>query len=222
MPIVFQIACTLFIIAALVYFIKKNSRSSTGASKGQMILAGFQLLLCGWFFSLCLSDVLDISVDFSYIKFVLNVFYAMAFLTISIFTLFNKHRNNDRDLKAVVLAFIVLIGMQCFVFPYGKEIEFLRIIEAIEGAVVFGLLITVLLKLHEDKLCQKCLFIATVLELAVSIENLIVPFSEITDDVQLIDIPLNYAALFMRPVLFASLALAYRVWLDGQKNKATN
>lgn len=60
-------------------------------------------------------------------------------------------------------------------------------------------------------------FFATVLELAVAAENTIVPFSTITDDIQLIDIPLNYAALFMRPVLFASLALIYRVWMDGRK-----
>ena len=165
--------------------------------------------------------VLDINVNFSYIKFVLNVFYGMAFLAISIFTLFTKHRNDDRDIKAVIISFIVLIALQFFVFPYGTENEFLRIFEAIEGAVVFAILIMVMLRLKNEKFCQTGLFIAMVLELAVAIENLIVPFSEIVDDVQLIDIPLNYAALFMRPVLFASLALAYRVWLDGQSRATT-
>lgn len=72
--------------------------------------------------------------------------------------------------------------------------------------------------LADEKFCQRSLFIATILELAVAVENVIVPFSTITDDVQLIDIPLNYAALFMRPVLFATLALIYRVWLDDRKN----
>ena len=43
------------------------------------------------------------------------------------------------------------------------------------------------------------------------------PFSTITDDFQLLDIPLNYAALFMRPVLFATLALIYQVRLDKKK-----
>lgn len=106
-----------------------------------------------------------------------------------------------------------------FCFPYGTENELLRIFEAIEGAVVFGLLIAVIIKLLDEKFCQRSLFIATVLELAVVVENVIVPFSNITDDAQLIDIPLNYMSLFMRPVLLASLALIYRVWMDGRKKE---
>ena len=56
--------------------------------------------------------------------------------------------------------------------------------------------------------------ISFVLELLIAIGNVVVPFSSITDDFQPVDIPLNYAALFMRPVLFASLTLSYRVWLN--------
>lgn len=219
MPVVFQIVCAMLLIAALVVFLMKTRVSGKGASKGQTLLAGFQLLLCGWFFALCLSDVLDIGVNFSYVRLILNVFYGIAFLAVSIYTLFTKYRNNDRDLKAVILSYVLLTGVQCFVFPYGSEIEILRIFEAVEGAVVFGLLIAVLMKLADDKFCQRSLFIAVVLELAVAVENVIVPFSNITDDIQLIDIPLNYASLFMRPVLFASLALVYRVWLDARKKK---
>ena len=51
----------------------------------------------------------------------------------------------------------------------------------------------------------------------VAIENVAVPMSSITDDFQLVDIPLNYASLFMRPVLFASLTLTYSVWRDSKK-----
>lgn len=93
----------------------------------------------------------------------------------------------------------------------------MRIFGALEGAVVYGLLIAILIKLDDEKFCQKSLFAATVLELAVAVENVIVPFATITEDFQTIDIPLNYAALFMRPVLMASLALTYRVWLDRKK-----
>lgn len=219
MSVAFQIVCALLLIAALVFFLIRSRSSGTGASKGQLLLSGFQLLLCGWFFALCMSDILDINVNFSYVRVVLNLFYGIAFLSVSIYTLFMKYRKNDRDLKLVVVSYILLIGLQCFVFPYGTENELLRIFEAIEGAVVFGLLIAVIIKLLDEKFCQRSLFIATVLELAVAVENVIVPFSNITDDAQLIDIPLNYMSLFMRPVLLASLALIYRVWMDGRKKE---
>lgn len=198
-------------------FLNESRSSGTGATKGQLLLAGFQFLLCGWFFALCLSDVLDITVSFSYVRLVLNIFYGIAFLAVSIYTLLMKYRKNVRDLKLVLITYILLIGLQCSVFPYGTENELLRIFEAVEGAVVFGLLIAVLIRISDEKFCQRSLFIATILELAVAAEKTIVPFSTITDDIQLIDIPLNYAALFMRPVLFASLALIYRVWMDGRK-----
>ena len=217
MSVAFQIICALLLIAALVFFLIRSRSSGTGASKGQLLLSGFQLMLCGWFFALCMSDILDINVNFSYVRVVLNFFYGIAFLAVTIYTLFTKYRKNDSDLKLVVVSYIILIGIQCFVFPYGTENELLRIFEAVEGAVVFGLLIAVFIKLLDEKFCQRSLFIATVLELAVAVENVIMPFSNITDDTQLLDIPLNYMSLFMRPVLLASLALIYRVWLDGRK-----
>ena len=217
MAVLFQVVGTILIIVAVIFFIRKNDRSVTGASKAQMFLAGFQIVLCGWFFALCLSDVLDVCVNFSPVRFILNVIYGIAFSAISIYTLFNKYKRDDKYLKTVIGAFILLFGVQCFVFPYETEQEFLRIFEALEGAVVYGLLIAILIKLDDEKFCQKSLFAATVLELAVAVENVIVPFATITEDFQTIDIPLNYAALFMRPVLMASLALTYRVWLDRKK-----
>jgi hypothetical protein len=41
--------------------------------------------------------------------------------------------------------------------------------------------------------------------------------ASITEDIQIIDIPMNYAALYMRPVIAGSLALVYRIWLDLRK-----
>ena len=217
MAVLFQVVGTILIIVAVIFFIRKNDRSVTGASKAQMFLAGFQIVLCGWFFALCLSDVLDVGVNFSPVRFILNVIYGIAFSAISIYTLFNKYKRDGKYLKTVIGAFILLFGVQCFVFPYETEQELLRIFGALEGAVVYGLLIAILIKLDDEKFCQKSLFAATVLELAVAVENVIVPFATITEDFQTIDIPLNYAALFMRPVLMASLALTYRVWLDRKK-----
>ncbi|MBQ7582603.1 MAG: hypothetical protein IJU25_07265 [Lachnospiraceae bacterium] len=213
--VVLQVVCSLLIIAALVVFLKKNPRSKNGASKGQFFLAGFQVVLCGCFFALCLSDVLDIAVNFNHVRVILDLFYAAAFFMLGIYVIFTKHNKNDKDLKAVIISFIALTGMQCFVFPYETEYEALRIFESLEGAIVFGLLIVVLVELHDIKFCRWSLLIATCLELIVAIENTILPFAQITDDFQLIDIPLNYSALYMRPILFASLALTYRVWADG-------
>ncbi len=68
--------------------------------------------------------------------------------------------------------------------------------------------------LEKERFSQNCLLAAVALELIVAVENTIIPFAAVTEDFQLIDIPLNYASLFMRPVLFASLALSYRVWLN--------
>ena len=93
----------------------------------------------------------------------------------------------------------------------------MRIVEAVEGAAVFGLLIALLLKREDAAFSKKALLTAVVLEFFIAVENAIMPFSTITDDFQLLDIPLNYAALFMRPVLFATLALIYQVRLDKKK-----
>jgi hypothetical protein len=51
----------------------------------------------------------------------------------------------------VLWAFIALVAVQCFVFPYGAEHELMRIIEALEGAVVFGLLTALLYQVRFDK-----------------------------------------------------------------------
>ena len=52
------------------------------------------------------------------------------------------------------------------------------------------------------------------LEFAVAILNTVLPMASIAEDIQAIDVPMNYLALYMRPVIFSTLALAYRIWLD--------
>ena len=121
----------------------------------------------------------------------------------------------------MIWSFIALTAVQCFVFPYETENEIVRIIEAVEGAAVFGFLIALLFRLENGAFCRKILLTAVILELFIAVENLLMPFASITEDFQIVDIPLNYAALFMRPVLFASLALLYQVRLD-KKNTANH
>ena len=202
------------IIAAAILYIVKSRKNQTGESALRMVLAVFQILLCGWFFALCISDVLDISVSFSLERLIVNICYAIAFLSITIYTLFNRHKENSWYFKSIICAFILLMAVQCFVFPYGTEDIILRIFEVAEGVVVFGLLISILFKLEDVSFTASSLIIMLVLELIVAVENVLMPFSSITDDIQPVDIPLNYLSLFMRPVLFASLTLAYRFWLD--------
>lgn len=86
MEIVLQVVCVLFVLAACVVFSRQNSRDRTGSSKLQMTLALYQVVLLGWFFALCVSDILDINVNFSYVRFVLNVFYALTFLAVAVYT----------------------------------------------------------------------------------------------------------------------------------------
>ena len=217
MAIALQIICLVFIAAAVVFFIMRQRRAQTKTSAPQTALAVFQVVLCGMFFALCISDVLDFRVNFSYERLAVNIFYCIAFLAIAVYTLFNRFKERAVYLKGVIWADIVLIAVQCFAFPYGTENEFLRVFESIEGAVVFGLLVALLLKLRNVSFGQRSLLAITVLELIVAVENTIVPFASITGDFQAVDIPLNYAALYMRPVIFASLALAYRAWLDRRK-----
>lgn len=69
----------------------------------------------------------------------------------------------------------------------------------------------------EDNLMAVALQIICSLLIIGAIENVAVPMSSITDDFQLVDIPLNYPSLFIRPVLFSSLTLVYSVWRDGKK-----
>lgn len=213
MAIAFQIICAVLIVSAAVYFVHKNKKANVKATKGWNALAVFQIILCGWFFSLCVSDILDVQVSFSLERIAVNVFYLIAFLAIAVYVLFNEFKKDAVYFKGVIWAYLVLIVVQCFVFPYGTEERLLQIFEDVEGAVIFGLLIALLLKLEDAPFGQRCLIVITALELIVAVENVIVPFASITNDFQPVDIPLNHASLFMRPVLFASLALAYRVWL---------
>ena len=180
----------------------------------QVWLAVFQVVLCGGFFALSLSDALDLRANFSMVRAAMDFFYDAAFLSIALYTLFFAKKESDAWFRGVVWACAVLIAAQCFLFPYETENDWKRIYEAAEGAAVFALLVILTQRPRDAAFGQKAMICVISFELAVSVINVIRPAPGVADDFQKIDVPMNYAALFMRPVLFSSLALAYRAWLD--------
>ena len=86
MEIAFQVVSVILIIGAVLLFWKKNSGNPV-ITNFQKALVVFQIVLCGGFFALCVSDVLDIRVNFSAVRVSLNVFYALVFLSLTAFAL---------------------------------------------------------------------------------------------------------------------------------------
>ena len=216
MEIAFQIVSVVLIAGAVFRFLKLTA-GNKAITKAQKALSVFQIVLCGGFFALCLSDVLDIRVSFSYVRLFLNVFYALAFLSLTAFALSGLQQKKQKQIQIIVCCCAALIAAQCFIFPYGAETEVLRICEAVEGIVVFTLLILLVPRIGDPKFGQSILTFIVLLELAVAVINTAHPMASITEDIQSIDIPMNYLALYMRPVIFSSLALIHRVWLDLHK-----
>ena len=216
MEIAFQVVSVILVIGAVLLFLKRTSRN-TVITKPQKALAVFQIVLCGGFFALCLSDVLDYKDNFSSVRFFLDIFYALAFLSLAVFGLTDLHKKKQKHIRMAVFFSAVLIAAQCFVYPYAAENEFIRICEAAEGIAVFAMLIVLLSRINNGKYGQHALFVITLLELAVAVLNTVLPMASITADPERIDIPMNYLALYMRPVIFSSLALIYRIWLDLHK-----
>lgn len=216
MEIAFQVVSIILIIGAVLLFWKKNSGNPV-ITNFQKALVVFQIVLCGGFFALCVSDVLDIRVNFSAVRVSLNVFYALVFLSLTAFALSGLEQKKQKYMRLIVCLCAALIAMQCFVFPYDAKNEFMRICEAVEGIAVFTMLIVLATQINNEKYGQSALFVIILLEIAVAVFNTVQPMASITEDIQSIDIPMNYLALYMRPVIFASLALVYRTWMDLHK-----
>lgn len=216
MEIAFQVVSIILIIGAVLLFWKKNSGNPV-ITNFQKALVVFQIVLCGGFFALCVSDVLDIRVNFSAVRVSLNVFYALVFLSLTAFALSGLEQKKQKYMRLIVCLCAALIAMQCFVFPYDAKNEFMRICEAVEGIAVFTMLIVLATQINNEKYGQSALFVIILLEIAVAVFNTMQPMASITEDIQSIDIPMNYLALYMRPVIFASLSLIYRTWMDLYK-----
>ena len=216
MEIAFQVFSAILLVGALLLFRKRTS-GNTMITKPQKVLAVFQIVLGGGFFILCFSDVLDIKVDFSAVRVFLNVFYALAFLSLAAFALSDLMKKKENHVRIIICACAVLIAVQCFVFPYEAKNELKRVFEVVEGIAVFTMLIILATRINDGEYGQRALFVIVILELAVAVLNTIRPMASITEDIEQIDIPMNYLSLYMRPVIFSSFALIYRVWLDLKK-----
>lgn len=212
--IIFQIVSVIFIVAAVVFYIIKNPRSEMKAKTVQRLMAIFQIIICGWFFALSLSDCCDYSVNFSVVRLVMDIFYDIAFLSVTIYVLFNNKKSGDAYFKGVIWACAALIGVQCFVYPYGSENELVRIAEAVEGIIVFTILVVFATNIRNLKFGRMGMLTVVILEFIEAISRTFNPTELITEEIEIIDIPLNYASLYMRPVLMASVFLAYYVWID--------
>ena len=213
MEIAFLIVSVILVIGAVLLFRKRTS-GNTMITKPQKTLAVFQIVLGGGFFALCLSDVLDFKTGLSAVRVFVNVFYALAFLSLSVFALSDLKRKKETHMRIIVCACAALIAVQCFVFPYGAKSEVKRICEAVEGIAVFTMLIILATRINDEKYGQTALIVIVLLELAIAVLNTVYPMATITEDIESADIPLNYLSLYMRPVIFSSFALIYRIWLD--------
>lgn len=221
MGIVFQIVSVILIIGAVILF-RKRSSGNTMITGTQKALAVFQIVLCGGFFAMCLSDVLDIRANFSAVRMFLDIFYALTFLSITAFGLSDLYQKKQKHIRIIVCCCAALIAVQCFVFPYDAETEFMRICEAFEGIAVFTMLVVMATRIDDEKYVQRALNIIIVLELAVAVLNTALPMASIIEDPQSIDIPMNYLSLYMRPVIFSTVALIYRIWLDLIGSRSRN
>lgn len=94
----------------------------------------------------CLSNLYAFSINFSLECFELNLLADIVFLLLGLYVFFFNHKESSACFKAVVWTSIVFIGTQCFVFSYRTEIGLMIVIE---GAVVFGLLIALVLNLKK-------------------------------------------------------------------------
>ena len=115
MEIAFQVISAVLFVGAILLFWKRTSRN-TMITKPQKALAVFQIVLGGCFFILCLSDVLDIKVEFSAVRVFLNVFYALAFLSLAAFALSDLMKKKEKHVRIIICACAALIAVQCFVF----------------------------------------------------------------------------------------------------------
>ena len=214
---IFKVISLVLILLILFIYLWKLKKSGEKVTKLQLIIASVQLVICSYFFALCVSDFFEISKHFSLERLVADIFCDIAFLVLIIYILF-YNRKEEGYFKIVLWAAINFIGVQSFVVPYRSEFSLMKIFETIEGAVVYGILIAMVLNLRSASFCKKCIFIVIALEMIISILNVFIPIKSVEVEYHSIDIFINLQALFVRPVLFGSIALAYFAWIDRHKD----
>ena len=215
---IFKIVSLVFILLVLFIYLLKYKKTGEKASKLQLLIALVQLIICTYFFALCVSDFFEISKHFSLERLVADIFCDIAYLLLIVYLLFYNRKEEEGYFKVVLWAAINYIGVQSFVVPYRSGISVMKIFETIEGAAVYGILIAMVLNLRKATFCKKCILIVIALEMIVSILNVFMPIKSVEVEYRSIDIFLNLQALFVRPVLFGSIALAYLAWFDRHKD----
>lgn len=80
----------------------------------------------------------------------MNIFYALAFLSLTAFALSDLQQKKEKHIRMIVSFCAALIAAQCFVFPYDAENEFIRILQAVEGIAVFTMLIVLVYRIWLD------------------------------------------------------------------------
>ncbi len=214
MQAVFVIISILIVIGAVIGFVRTPRMSRRKATTRQMAIAIFQMGMCGSFFAMSLSDFLDLGVDYTWQRFVMMILYDTAYLMLIIYVVGFSANKNSAFLRYVIYACIVLMTAQTLIFPYGSESPSKRYFELVAGLCVIVLLVVVAWKMQNPTVGSVCFLVIILLELAVAIWNVIDPLDFVVNDIQQEDVPLNYVMLFLRPVLFTSLSVAYRAWLD--------
>lgn len=214
---VFKIVCLILILLVLFIYLRNSKKSGEKLSKLQLIIVSVQIFIAGYFFALCLSDFYAIAKSFSIERLVADIFCDIAYLMLTIYILFYNRKKEEGYFKVVIWAAIGFIAIQSFVVPYRNEFSAMKIFETIEGAVVYGILIAMVLNLKKASFGKKCMLIVVALELIVAFANILAPLKPIARDIQAVDMSLNYQALFVRPVLFISIAFAYLAWIDRHK-----
>ena len=207
--VLFQALCVALIAAASIVYIRSNRRPlRRKATRGQYMLVFFQIILCGSYFVLCLSDYLAVRTGPDRARMISDMIYILMFLTWGVYSLFLSRLNSDMYIRGTLAVFAALTAAQCFIFPEDAPGTAGKIVAQAGGALVTAALIASLLRIRSASFVRMCMIGIVALELGVAVWSLLSAARLSADE------PRRYAAFFMRTALFSTLALDYRVWLD--------
>ncbi len=204
----FQAMCVALIAAASVVYMRRNRPLRRKATRGQYMLVFFQIVLCGSYFVLCLSDYLAVRTGPDRARMISDAIYILMFLTLGVYSLLLSRLSSDMYIRGTLAVFAALTAAQCFVFPEEALGTAGRIAAQAGGALAAAALVAALLRIRSASFVRMCLIGIIALELGVAVWNLLSSVRISADE------PRRYAAFFMRTALFSTLALDYRVWLD--------
>ena len=207
MKVFLQAMCVALIAAASVLYMRGARPLRRKATRGQYMLVFFQIILCGSYFALCLSDYLFARAVPDQERMISDMIFLLMFLALGVYALFLSRLNSDLYIRGTLAILAALTAAQCFVFPDDASGTG-RVAAGAVGALTAAALIVSLLRIRSASFVQKCMIGIIALELSLAVWNVFTAARLSADE------PRRYAAFFMRTALFSTLALAYRVWLD--------